>query len=220
MSNSIVSQIFTDIVEWSPQLETGFRAIDRDHKEIIHLLGNLRSSYKNGVNKDLLSDEINCLIDLMVEHFKREEAFMSHGGYPKLEEHRQEHNQITNLLNEIRHLFENEPDRIEFFKVIDYLGARLSEHILKSDWDYIPYLRGTVSDENKNMDIGDLGLKIDPKKQLTLTLSNSDAEIILLVAEGLETNLKLADEISEFLKKKKIEQIKRYRNQAKKMFTS
>lgn len=205
---------FGDFIEWSERLETGFRAIDQDHQALIEIIENLRISYLNKPNDDFSSFEFTSLVDRMEEHFRLEEDFMNRANYPKLDEHRQEHIEYSNLLNELRRLIANDPKRVDAYKVIDFLSNWFRSHILSSDMDYIPYLRGDIISEiEKPLPSANF------KKEIRLSLNDQDAEIILQIADALDNNAMLADKIIDYISRQKAEHQRGYHIRAVKLFT-
>jgi hemerythrin len=78
-------------VEWTEKLAVGIPEIDDQHKELINILNRLHSAMTEGKGKTVLKDTLADLADYTVTHFYTEERYMARYRYPKLAEHRVEH---------------------------------------------------------------------------------------------------------------------------------
>jgi len=129
---------------WQETFATGVRAIDDDHKMLFSIVNNLITA----VNADQPVDprQIESLLEALVtyvdSHFAREEKFLEQFGYPKLDAHRDAHDGLRQQMDAICNDYQNSPDSMDLEKVCTFLMSWLGEHILKSDMDYVPYLKG------------------------------------------------------------------------------
>jgi len=129
---------------WQESFATGVRVIDDDHKMLFSIVNNLISE----VNAETPADprQVESLFEALVKyvdsHFAREEQFLEQFGYPKLDAHRDSHDGLRRQLGAICIDYQNAPDNIDLEKVCTFLMSWLAEHILKSDMDYVPYLKG------------------------------------------------------------------------------
>jgi len=139
-------------MNWRQAYATGIRMIDDDHKMLFSIVNNLVDE----VNEETASDprQIGSLLEALTEyidsHFSREELFLEQYGYPRLNEHRDGHDALRHQIDSISNDYQTTPDSIDLEKVCIFLTGWLSEHILKSDMDYVPYLNG----EKKGKDPG------------------------------------------------------------------
>ena len=121
-------------IRWSSDLETGVRAIDRQHEELIGMLNELDAAHAGGCPQSVLDDVLQRLGTYVIFHFGTEEALMA--GLPHNEEHarqhRHEHAGFIDKLTGLRaHAVDNGRQTME--ALIDYLNEWLYQHILKSD---------------------------------------------------------------------------------------
>ena len=77
--------------EWSSELETGFPAIDDEHKQLVSALNELLIACGSGGHKAELKKTVDFLVAYTVKHFAHEEAFQLHCKYPGYERHKQLH---------------------------------------------------------------------------------------------------------------------------------
>ncbi len=121
-------------IRWSSDLETGVRAIDLQHEELIGMLNELDAAHANGCAQAVLDDVLQRLGTYVIFHFGTEEALMA-GLSSQAEharQHRQEHAAFVARLDEIRSQDHGDGQRTTE-ALIDYLNAWLYQHILKSD---------------------------------------------------------------------------------------
>ena len=78
-------------VEWSEKLSVGMPEIDDQHKELINILNRLHAAMAEGKGKMVLKDTLADLADYTVTHFYTEERYMTRYRYPRLAEHKAEH---------------------------------------------------------------------------------------------------------------------------------
>lgn len=121
-------------IRWSSDLETGVRAIDRQHEELIGMLNELDAAHADGCAQAVLDDVLQRLGTYVIFHFGTEEALMA--GLPHNEaharQHRQEHAAFIDKVTGLRaQAVDNGRQTME--ALIDYLNEWLYQHILKSD---------------------------------------------------------------------------------------
>jgi len=121
-------------IRWSSDLETGVRAIDRQHEELIGMLNELDAAHAGGCPQSVLDDVLQRLGTYVIFHFGTEEALMA--GLPHNEEHaRQRRHEHAGFIDKLAGLRAQGADdgRQTMEALIDYLNEWLYQHILKSD---------------------------------------------------------------------------------------
>lgn len=121
-------------IRWSSDLETGIRAIDLQHEELIGMLNELDAAYADNCEQSVLDDVLQRLGSYVIFHFGTEESLMA--GLPRheshSEQHLREHAAFIETLSAMRaQARDHGPQTMG--ALIDYLNAWLYEHILKSD---------------------------------------------------------------------------------------
>ncbi len=164
---------------WQQAYSTGIRVIDDDHKMLFSIVNNLVSEVNGESTGD--SRQIESLLEALVEyvdsHFAREELFLEQFGYPKLDEHRDRHDALRHQIDAISNDYQAAPDSIDLEKVCDFLINWLSQHILKSDMDYVPYLNGEKEGKEP-------GLR-DTSQQVTVSVPMGTGRLIHELAHEL-----------------------------------
>ncbi len=121
-------------IRWSSDLETGVRAIDRQHEELIGMLNELDAAHAGGCPQSVLDDVLQRLGTYVIFHFGTEEALMA--GLPHNEEHARQHrHEHAGFIEKLAGLRAQAADngRQTMEALIDYLNEWLYQHILKSD---------------------------------------------------------------------------------------
>lgn len=89
-------------MEWSDDLAVGWGEIDREHKELVGLAGELQTAILNCEPKRELQRRHDALAECAARHFTTEEGLMLATGYPKFDEHRAEHQRLLDQLGLVR----------------------------------------------------------------------------------------------------------------------
>ncbi|XDD46867.1 bacteriohemerythrin [Leptospira sp. WS39.C2] len=141
------------IANWDTKFETNISEIDSQHKKLFRLINQIESVYEE--NKDHLSKKSKLLVEAVSEledytlsHFLIEERVMELNQYPDLESHKKQHDRFTDKIMELKNrltsgnLLTNDIELSQFFKdLIGFLRLWLTNHILKEDMNYKPYIK-------------------------------------------------------------------------------
>ena len=114
------------IPTWSPEYETGIKAIDNDHKTLFAEIKQLAVALVGQQNGAEIDQAITCLENYINDHFGREEAFMINAGYPGTEEHIKSHRSLSRKVTLLRKLHHDEKSTIDPLKLIYFLSNWLS----------------------------------------------------------------------------------------------
>lgn len=121
-------------IRWSSDLETGIRAIDLQHEELIGMLNELDAAYSGGCEQFVLESVLQRLSAYAEFHFGTEESLMA--TLPRSEQHTEEHlRQHRGFIEQLSRMraasSQDAPQTTGI--LIDFLNEWLYEHILKSD---------------------------------------------------------------------------------------
>ncbi|MBL8489311.1 MAG: hemerythrin family protein [Rhodocyclaceae bacterium] len=123
-------------MEWTEALSTGNALLDEHHKEIFRWISELEGAAAE--NRTLFGVYVITRLNRYVrEHFNAEEALMQAAGFPKLEEHKAEHEAFRHRLGEmhVQSIAREIPK-----ETVDFLNGWLRNHIARTDMEYVPYL--------------------------------------------------------------------------------
>lgn len=130
-----------DRVEWSSELATGIEDIDQQHKRLIELYNNFEEAADQNKGRRHLDALLDNLVTYTAEHFTFEESYLEEQGYPELESHRRTHRQLSRKLERL--CIEHRVNRRRVTgEVRRFLASWLTQHILKHDMEYMPWVSG------------------------------------------------------------------------------
>jgi len=133
-------------VKWSPEYETGNRDIDQDHRGLFALINDLDDKVSEGVSEASIKATIEALINYVDYHFEREETLMAACGYAELDAHKAVHRQLASQVAFYKDSYDRGPEVFDMDDFMTFLAQWLSDHILLADMDYVPVIKGTVSE--------------------------------------------------------------------------
>jgi hemerythrin len=130
------------IFHWNDIYSLGISELDEQHKNIVDTINGLHEAIIDGRNKEVLSRILQELINDAQTHFSYEENLLKTHAYPDFEEHKEFHHQLaTQVLDtQKRYLDGQQTLSVE---TTNYLKNWLSDHILRVDTKFIPYLKKT-----------------------------------------------------------------------------
>ncbi len=127
------------IFKWKENFSTGIEEIDRQHKRLFEIGGEI---YNLAVLKDGQDhyDEIMRLLmnlkDYTVYHFGYEESLMEKYNFSELEKHKEQHKMFVDKLNELElQDIDSRQEKI-ILDILDFIVNWISSHILGLDINY------------------------------------------------------------------------------------
>lgn len=95
-------------IEWTEDLETGITAIDDQHRDLFRRINQLLDACNQRKAKDAVGKTIEFLGSYVIEHFENEERYMVMYDYPDLADHKEQHRQFIDSLQELKNRFETD----------------------------------------------------------------------------------------------------------------
>ncbi len=119
---------------WDNTLSVQVDEIDEDHRRLVETFNLLGHAVEEGAAREYVEALLEELLACTDWHFKHEERLMLQHGYPELESHRKEHQE---LIDSIRALHD---ERLRAGRPlsagdVEYLEHWLTGHILGSDME-------------------------------------------------------------------------------------
>ncbi|MBI4911577.1 MAG: bacteriohemerythrin [Acidobacteria bacterium] len=128
-------------IQWKDRYNIHFREIDAHHRGLLEMLNELIDLL--GVpspEPEQVSTIFRHLCEYAQTHFSAEERYMQAADYPRLPEHRVEHEAFMARVAELGASFDPaDSEAVE--QTVDFLKTWYLEHITKSDQDYAPFLQ-------------------------------------------------------------------------------
>lgn len=88
--------------ELTKQLETGNKQIDTEHRQLLNAVNSLLDSCNSGKGRGEVEKTISFLVSYTKTHFAHEEELQKKYKYPDYLNHKKEHRDFINVVNEIQ----------------------------------------------------------------------------------------------------------------------
>ncbi|NEV64085.1 hemerythrin domain-containing protein [Thiorhodococcus minor] len=133
------------IISWSSDFEIDDPAIDSQHERIFDLALEACELSRAATGIPALIDLLEKLDAVLGVHFRAEEQMLAEIDYPRLSEHRAEHNAILVELDFIRQRLASGSEgwaiHQQTLVVTNFMIGVTVGHILRSDSDYAQYMQ-------------------------------------------------------------------------------
>ncbi|MDD2660013.1 MAG: bacteriohemerythrin [Methylococcales bacterium] len=139
--SEIASANFVQL-SWHSAYECGDSLIDAQHRNLFGDANNLLTAMLSERPADEAGAVIEALIHDVVQHFQDEEAIFAAAGFPGAEEHAAIHRQLVDRAVILVARFH--AGTLTIGELFQYLAHDvIAKHILGSDREYFPYLKGS-----------------------------------------------------------------------------
>ncbi|MCS6970083.1 MAG: bacteriohemerythrin [Planctomycetota bacterium] len=125
---------------WTADLATGHPELDRDHRELMELIEQLREAAAAGDAKARLSHALDRFREHVQRHFPEEERDMEAAAYPALARHREAHRALTAMVSELA--VKDAGGDTVLYSEVEQLAQALQRHIVLDDRAYAAHRRG------------------------------------------------------------------------------
>ena len=122
-------------MEWSERYTLGLEEVDEQHQHLFELVNHLHALVAAGDDQSTAGKVLDELVDYTVEHFATEERLFLAHQYPRYEEHKKEHDELTRQALEIQEKF-REKEITVTFALLDFLSDWLKNHTTDSDMKF------------------------------------------------------------------------------------
>ncbi|MGB9800742.1 MAG: bacteriohemerythrin [Thermanaerothrix sp.] len=125
--------------EWNSIYSIGVAQYDDQHKRLFAIAQKLYEAMSSGQGRAVLNDIFDELVEYTRTHFASEEALMVRYGYPDYTIHRQQHEELTQQVLELREEYRSGQIALSI-TVMNFLKDWLRNHIYDSDKRYGQFL--------------------------------------------------------------------------------
>ena len=126
-------------IEWSEGMMIGHPVLDAEHNAIIQKINDFESLIECCTERTFLAQQYGDIVELLSDHFIREEQIMHAAKYRDIDKHILSHGELFSELSRMALLFErNNPD-IEIL-ILEFLHKWFFGHVMKSDKAFIEFL--------------------------------------------------------------------------------
>jgi len=123
------------MIEWNDSMSVGVTVIDDDHKALIGLLNKYLEAMDSKKTLTIL-DVFRELEQYTHYHFAREEDLLAECGYEKLDDHREKHEDLCDLLHDFADDVLFGVDEEKEAEIRTFLNSWLTKHIMGEDFQY------------------------------------------------------------------------------------
>ncbi|MDH5187533.1 MAG: bacteriohemerythrin [Rhodospirillaceae bacterium] len=127
-------------IEWKKEYMVGHSMVDFDHQTLVNITNELFNRVSEGFSDEEIAQTISCLVDYVNRHFDREEELFMDSDYPGKDEHLSRHDDIRKTVNDIATAYKANSSAINIDEVLEFLKKWLTNHIMRADKGYIPYV--------------------------------------------------------------------------------
>lgn len=135
-----------DVLIWTDAIKVGVDAIDRDHQTLVSMLNRVM---RRSVDEEDVDGIVGELIDYTRHHFRREERIMEACGFPGLNTHHAQHQNLIVKVGEHVNVWSNDQSQENLDKLRSFLKGWLFDHILEEDIKIVPNTKGNEEEIRK-----------------------------------------------------------------------
>jgi hemerythrin len=126
-------------LKWEDRYSVKVPEMDRQHQHLVGIINRLHDEMTQGAPPEALAAILKDLIRYTQVHFRREEELMASAGYPSLDRHKREHQDLTNQVLQFQS--DLEAGRLALsISLLNFLKSWLRDHIVRSDTGYAEYV--------------------------------------------------------------------------------
>jgi hemerythrin len=89
------------LIAWKDEFSLGIEPVDVEHREMIELINNLDASMQENASHAAVVAMLGEIYARIAAHFALEEKIMRDAGYTEYEAHKQEHEQLLDVLLDV-----------------------------------------------------------------------------------------------------------------------
>jgi hemerythrin len=127
------------LVTWDPSYSVKVKSSDTQHQKLFSLMNALHDAMKSGQGRSVIAGTVVELEKYTHTHFLAEEELMQRTQYPKLAEHKIEHQKFVAKVLKFRQDLET-GGKIDSIAVLTFLKDWLANHIKQTDKGYSEHL--------------------------------------------------------------------------------
>jgi len=126
------------LISWNESYSVKVKACDLQHQKLFYLINALQEAMKAGKGRQLAGDIVRDLDQYTVSHFTAEEALLERTNYPRLAEHRKQHQKFISDVKKIEG--DINAGAVVSIALMDVLNDWLVNHIQVMDKAYSDHL--------------------------------------------------------------------------------
>jgi hemerythrin-like metal-binding protein len=143
----------SNLISWSEDLKVEHPQIDAQHEAIFAMISEVSDIWQGHGSAEKLLALVDKLGRVLKAHFQYEETVLADIRYPKLPEHRAEHNlmlrELASIRRRIDHMGPGQAQPEPGWLVMNFMFGVTIGHIVHSDSEYVRYAR-EAAEEDRN----------------------------------------------------------------------
>jgi hemerythrin-like metal-binding protein len=136
------------LVELSPDMYLGIDLIDSQHNMLCAYINSFYRATRRKTSIEEMLDIAGCLKLYTATHFHTEEQYFSHSAYPDTEKHKEVHKNFVAKVAQVEKDLRNGNANIGD-DLLNFLKNWLLQHILRTDHEYLPYVKALIRETEK-----------------------------------------------------------------------
>ncbi len=125
---------------WDQRFALGIQQIDQQHRQLVNLTNRIYEAMKSGKGNQAVAPILNELTRYTQTHFTTEETLFRRHNYPGARAHKQEHDLFVQQVKRLKQEFQRGGSGFSI-KLANFLKAWLIDHIMKTDREYVSFLK-------------------------------------------------------------------------------
>jgi len=132
--------------EWSSDLETGYKNIDEQHKQLFESMNDMLRACRRGAHRDEVVKIADFLVNYTMQHFADEEELQLKHHYPAYTQHKRLHNNFRAVVSGLAGRLAQEGPTLDLITEVYFtIGRWLDSHIKGEDLKIALHVKGRVS---------------------------------------------------------------------------
>ena len=127
-------------IQWKERYNINYKEVDAQHKRLLDILNHLLELIQCKRAADEISTIFHRLCTYAVDHFTLEERYLERSGYPDLARQQEEHGYFVGKILEFNDRYDP-ADPAFLLETFEFLKTWYLRHILRTDMEYVPWLR-------------------------------------------------------------------------------
>lgn len=152
-SEGVAFNSLMGLIEWGDSFKLNQPVIDSQHQRIFDLASQVYALSGDSSKIERLTKIFEEFGTVVEEHFRHEESVLADIRFPRLEEHRAEHNALLSQLEFIRKRLASEvsfwTDIEKALVILNFMLGVTVGHILRSDIDYVRFMQRGPGNRSK-----------------------------------------------------------------------
>jgi len=123
------------LLEWNPELSTGYERFDDEHKQIFDIINELYSAIKGVAVNEKIIQIVDKMVQYTETHFRDEEEEFQKYNFEDIQAHLLAHRKFVQKSKEFQHNVEANPSLVAV-QTLNFLRTWWRQHIIFMDRKY------------------------------------------------------------------------------------